>query len=123
MKVLPHDFSAPRAGSISTHPRPTRIALGKPLLLLRQVTERPEAFLAGAARIVGAGREAIVEEASRLLSDEHAWRAMVGVENPYGDGWAARRIVETLVRWRRGERPLLPRERQFQGVLREEKTA
>src|SRR5437588_2524426 len=72
---------------------------GKPVLVLRKVTERPEASMAGLSIIVGTSRERIVTEASRLLSDAVAYRAMSEAENPYGDGRAAARIAESLARW------------------------
>lgn len=68
-------------------------ALGKPVLVLREETERPEAVEAGVARLVGARRGRIVEEASRLLTDSSAYAAMARAGSPYGDGQAARRIV------------------------------
>ena len=74
--------------------------LGKPVLLLRKVTERPEAFEAGRARVVGTSRTQIVREASRLLSDPDAHLAMAAGENPYGDGRAAERIAVGIRRWR-----------------------
>ena len=90
-------------------------SLGKPLLLLRRVTERPEAFDAGAALLVGTDPERIVAEASRLLEDPAAYRAMTGVPNPYGDGRAAARVVEAIERFLRGERPVLGEGREFGG--------
>ncbi|MXQ12888.1 non-hydrolyzing UDP-N-acetylglucosamine 2-epimerase [Microvirga makkahensis] len=68
-------------------------ALGKPVLVLRDETERPEAVEAGVAKLVGARRERIVAEAARLLTDEAAYSAMARAGSPYGDGTAARRIV------------------------------
>ena len=68
-------------------------ALGKPVLVLREESERPEAIEAGVARLVGHDPAAIVAEASRLLSDPHAYRAMARGASPYGDGRAADRIV------------------------------
>jgi UDP-N-acetylglucosamine 2-epimerase (non-hydrolysing) len=88
--------------------------LHKPLLVLRKVTERPEAFHAGLSRVVGTSRERIVEEASRLLTDPAAYRAMAEGENPYGDGRAAERIAEVVCRWSRAERPLLDPAEEFQ---------
>lgn len=70
--------------------------LGKPVLVLRDETERPEAVRAGAARLVGTNRGRIVREATSLLSDASAYRAMASVRNPYGDGKAAVRIVEIM---------------------------
>ncbi len=69
---------------------------GTPVLVLRDTTERPEGVQAGVARLVGTDRERIVSETSRLLSDEHAYRRMVGSINPYGDGRAAEQIVKVL---------------------------
>ena len=69
---------------------------GVPVLVLREETERPEAVEAGCAVVVGPGRSAIVREVRRLLHDELAYRRMQQPVNPYGDGRAARRIVETL---------------------------
>jgi UDP-N-acetylglucosamine 2-epimerase (non-hydrolysing) len=87
--------------------------LRKPLLVLRRVTERPEAFRAGLAKLVGTNRADIVAAVSRLLTDPDAYRDMTAECNPYGDGHAAERIVEALTRWFLGIRPLLPREREF----------
>ncbi|MSR38889.1 MAG: UDP-N-acetylglucosamine 2-epimerase (non-hydrolyzing) [Planctomycetes bacterium] len=69
-------------------------SLGKPVLLLRDVTERPEGVLAGAVRLVGTDPERIVREAVRLLDDQASYAAMAVVRNPYGDGRAALRIVD-----------------------------
>ena len=68
-------------------------ALGRPLLVLRDVTERPEGVAAGAARLVGTREEPIVEAASALLRDPAAWAAMAEVRSLYGDGYAAEAIV------------------------------
>ncbi|MDR7427780.1 MAG: UDP-N-acetylglucosamine 2-epimerase (non-hydrolyzing) [Armatimonadota bacterium] len=84
-------------------------ALGKPVLVLRQVTERPEGIQAGTARLVGTDRARIVAEAGRLLSDPAAYEAMARRQNPYGDGRAAERIVEAL-RFYFGRRPSPPEE-------------
>lgn len=72
-------------------------ALGKPVLVLREETERPEGVEAGAAILVGTDEPRIVQEATRLLEDEGAYRAVAQVRNPYGDGHAAERIVAALV--------------------------
>jgi UDP-N-acetylglucosamine 2-epimerase (non-hydrolysing) len=88
----------------------------KPVLVLRKVTERPEASLIGMAKIVGTSREAIVREASKLLSSEFAYRTMAAGECPYGDGRAAARIAIALARWLEGERPVLHDSEQFQGA-------
>lgn len=72
-------------------------SLGKPVLVMRDTTERPEAVEAGTVQLVGTSREKIVAEAGRLLTDEHAYVAMSRAHNPYGDGQAVQRIV-ALVR-------------------------
>jgi UDP-N-acetylglucosamine 2-epimerase (non-hydrolysing) len=72
--------------------------LGKPVLVLREVTERPEAVAAGAARLVGTDRQKIVAEVSRLLTDKRAYAEMAQVRHVYGDGHAAERIVEVCAR-------------------------
>jgi UDP-N-acetylglucosamine 2-epimerase (non-hydrolysing) len=79
---------------------------GKPTLVLRETTERPEGIEAGVARLVGTDEDRIVEEATRLLADEEAWRDMVRATNPYGDGCAAERIVDFLAG--RPFRPFVP---------------
>ena len=71
---------------------------GKPLLVMRDVTERPEGIEAGVARLVGTSAQVIRHEANRLLQDAAAHRAMSGAVNPYGDGTAARMIVRLLER-------------------------
>jgi UDP-N-acetylglucosamine 2-epimerase (non-hydrolysing) len=71
-------------------------ALGKPVLLLREVTERPEAVSAGTVRIVGTKRDRIVTEAMRLFDNDQEYNQMVRAVNPYGDGFAAKRIVGVL---------------------------
>ena len=78
-------------------------SFGKPVLVTRAVTERPEAMQAGLARLVGTDRGTIVAEASRLLTDPAAYAVMTSCENPYGDGNAAKRIVEILCRNRNEE--------------------
>jgi UDP-N-acetylglucosamine 2-epimerase (non-hydrolysing) len=88
----------------------------KPVLVLRKVTERPEAAMLGMAKVVGTSREAIVGEASRLLSSEFAYRNMTSGDCPYGDGRAATRIATALSRWFAGERPVLDESEQFQGA-------
>jgi UDP-N-acetylglucosamine 2-epimerase (non-hydrolysing) len=72
-------------------------ALGKPVLVLRSDTERPEGVLAGVAKVVGTDPGRIVAEAERLLDDPGAYQAMARAVHPYGDGRAAARIVETLL--------------------------
>jgi len=71
-------------------------SLGKPVLVLRDTTERPEAVTAGTVKLVGTERQKIVKEVELLLRDDGAYRAMSMVNNPYGDGNAAERIVAVL---------------------------
>lgn len=71
-------------------------ALGKPVLVMRETTERPEAVAAGTVRLVGTDTDLIVAEITRLLDDPDAHGAMSRAHNPYGDGHAARRIVDFL---------------------------
>jgi UDP-N-acetylglucosamine 2-epimerase (non-hydrolysing) len=71
-------------------------ALGKPVLVMRETTERPEGLEAGTARLVGTSTATIVGEAERLLRDPAAYAAMAGAHNPYGDGRAGERIVDVL---------------------------
>jgi UDP-N-acetylglucosamine 2-epimerase (non-hydrolysing) len=85
----------------------------KPVLVLRKVTERPEASQFGMSRIIGMSRERIVNEADRLLTDTNAYRGMSAGQNPYGDGKASERIVEAVARWHQGLRPLLALDKQF----------
>ncbi len=70
--------------------------LGKPVLVLRDTTERPEAVAAGTVRLVGTDEDRIVAEATRLLTDRRAYLAMAQAVNPYGDGQAARRSVRAI---------------------------
>ncbi len=71
-------------------------SLGKPVLVMRETTERPEALEAGTARLVGADADRIVDEVSRLLDDRDAYEEMAGATNPFGDGRAAERILDVL---------------------------
>jgi UDP-N-acetylglucosamine 2-epimerase (non-hydrolysing) len=71
--------------------------LGKPTLVMWSNTERPEAISAGTALLVGTARDRIVSEAERLLRDEGAYRSMASCQHPFGDGYAARRILDILV--------------------------
>ncbi len=73
-------------------------SLGKPVLVMRDVTERPEAVASGTARLVGSRRAGIVAAASLLLSDPKEYARMIAARNPYGDGYAAQRIAEFLKR-------------------------
>jgi UDP-N-acetylglucosamine 2-epimerase (non-hydrolysing) len=70
--------------------------LGRPVLVMRDTTERPEGVAAGAVKLIGPRAATIVAEATRLLTDDAAYRAMTGIANPYGDGQAAGRIVDRV---------------------------
>jgi UDP-N-acetylglucosamine 2-epimerase (non-hydrolysing) len=74
-------------------------ALGKPVLVMRKETERPEAVASGVVKLVGTDREAIVASVSRLLDDPAAYAAMARGVSPYGDGRASQRIVERIARF------------------------
>lgn len=69
-------------------------SLGKPILVMRDKTERPEAVEAGTVKLVGTDRNRIVSEAVRLIEDSEAYQSMARVHNPYGDGHASRRILD-----------------------------
>ena len=71
-------------------------ALGKPVLVLREQSERPEAISSGVAKLVGHDPDAIVFEAGRLLEDSEAYRSMARGVSPYGDGRASPRIVSIV---------------------------
>lgn len=73
--------------------------LGKPVLVMRDTTERPEALRTGTSRLVGTDRERIVKEVRRLLRDRSAYAAMSRAVNPYGDGRAADRTVKAIGHW------------------------
>ena len=71
-------------------------SLGKPVLVMRDTTERPEGIQAGTAKLVGADADEIVTQVSRLLSDSDLYSTMASSRNPYGDGLASQKIVEIL---------------------------
>jgi UDP-N-acetylglucosamine 2-epimerase len=73
-------------------------SLGKPVLVLRNETERPEAVEAGTVKVIGTERDTIVREITTLMNDGAAYDRMAGAVNPYGDGKAARRIVAAVMR-------------------------
>lgn len=85
----------------------------KPVLVMRKVTERPEASQFGMAKIIGMSRERIIDEAERLLTDSEAYQSMSEGENPYGDGKASERIAEAILRWHEGKTPLLEPDKEF----------
>ena len=74
-------------------------SLGKPVLVMRDTTERPDALVAGTVKLVGTDEGAIVRNVTELLDNEDAYRAMSLAHNPYGDGKAARRIVHAIEAW------------------------
>ena len=86
---------------------------GKPVLVLRKLTERPEAAQFGMAKIIGMSRDAIVNETTHLLNDAGAYQDMSEGENPYGDGHSSERIVESVWRWYQKKSPLLEADQQF----------
>ena len=81
-------------------------ALGKPVLVLRRETERPEAVAAGTVKLAGVDRQTIINMAHTLITDSEAYAAMAHAVNPYGDGEACRRIADAIL-WHfgRGEKP------------------
>jgi UDP-N-acetylglucosamine 2-epimerase (non-hydrolysing) len=74
-------------------------SLGKPVLVMRDTTERPEGVAAGTAILTGPNATSIVAHATRLLTDEAAYRSMATANSPYGDGHAAKRIVQRIRRY------------------------
>ncbi len=74
-------------------------SLGKPVLVLRETTERPEAIAAGTAKLVGTNPQQIMSVATALLSDQSAYQVMATAINPFGDGHAAERIVDIVGRY------------------------
>lgn len=74
-------------------------SLGKPVLVLRNETERPEAVKAGTVKVVGTDKDAIVNETVKLLDDESEYKRMAHSVNPYGDGHASQRIVDAIRYW------------------------
>src|SRR5699024_264004 len=84
-------------------------ALGKPVLVLRRETERPEAVAAGTVKLAGVVQDDIVTMAERLLRDRSAYAAMAHAANPYGDGHACRRTADAI-EWRFGLRAEPPEE-------------
>jgi UDP-N-acetylglucosamine 2-epimerase (non-hydrolysing) len=73
-------------------------SLGKPVLVMRDTTERPEAVEAGTVKLVGTNYEAIVNETIKLLDNKDEYEAMSSRYNPYGDGKSAQRIADTIVK-------------------------
>ena len=75
-------------------------SLGKPVLVMRRTTERPEGVEAGTVELVGTDPDRIVDRTRHLLTDGEAYAAVQGAHNPYGDGQASSRIVEVLLKLR-----------------------
>lgn len=73
--------------------------LGKPVLVLRDVTERPEAIDAGTVKLVGTNKEVIIEEANKLLNNKEEYDHMKKAVNPYGDGEASKRIADAIINY------------------------
>jgi len=88
-------------------------SFGKPLLLLRERSERPEAFEFGSAKIVGKDRQKIVQEALKFLTNPPPLKK---IRNPYGDGRAGGRIAKGIFRWSKGEQPFLSPEDEFEDL-------
>lgn len=78
-------------------------SLGKPVLVLRNTTERPEAVEAGTVRLIGTDKDVVYAETKRLLTDQSAYDAMSNAVNPYGDGKASQRIVQAILHVFAGE--------------------
>ncbi|MBJ6889063.1 UDP-N-acetylglucosamine 2-epimerase, partial [Vibrio cholerae] len=73
-------------------------SLGKPVLVMRDTTERPEAVEAGTVKLVGTDVSRIINEVSILLTDKQAYKKMSVAHNPYGDGAASQRILDAIAR-------------------------
>ena len=71
-------------------------ALGKPVLVMRDTTERPEGVAAGTAKLVGTDKDVLLSEAIRLLDEEDHYLAMARAHNPFGDGTASRQIADII---------------------------
>jgi UDP-N-acetylglucosamine 2-epimerase (non-hydrolysing) len=76
-------------------------SLGKPVLVMRETTERPEAVDAGTVRLVGTDSDLIFQEVSKLLDNQEAYEVMSHAHNPYGDGLASDRICDAIVKFSR----------------------
>ena len=85
--------------------------MGKPVLVLRKETERPEAIAAGTVKLAGVDKADIIRLASELLEDESVYQSMAKAVNPYGDGTACARIAEAI-KWHFGFRADRPEDFQ-----------
>ena len=72
-------------------------SLGKPVLVLRDTTERPEGIAAGTLKLVGTDEETIYNESKKLLTNKEEYNKMAHASNPYGDGHACQRIVDAII--------------------------
>ena len=79
-------------------------SLEKPVLVLRDTTERPEGVKAGVLKVIGTQEDRVYMEAKRLLEDKGEYERMSKANNPYGDGNAAKRIVDVLLEWYGGNK-------------------
>ena len=73
-------------------------SLGKPVLVMRKITERPEAVEAGTVKLVGTDKSKIIEQANYLLEDKKYYEMMSGARNPFGTGDASKKIVSQILR-------------------------
>src|SRR5699024_4412050 len=74
-------------------------SLGVPVLVLRDTTERPEGITAGTLKLIGTQEEQVYQETKKLLVDPETYQKMAGAKNPYGDGHASQRILESIVNY------------------------
>jgi len=88
---------------------------GVPVLVLRKVTERPEAVNTALAKVVGTDRDIIIDSCQQLLNNQKRYQAMTRASNPFGDGLAGKRIAIALKRYIGGQRPLLDEIGEFKG--------
>ena len=77
-------------------------SLGKPVIVLRDTTERPEGIAAGTLKLAGTGEETIYSLVRELLTDKAEYERMSHASNPYGDGLASQRIADAILAWKRG---------------------
>src|SRR5699024_815634 len=73
-------------------------SLGKPVLVMRDTTERPEGIEAGTLKLVGTKEEAIYDAFNMLINDRESYEKMSNANNPYGDGYASKKIADSIVR-------------------------
>ena len=74
-------------------------SLGKPVLVVRDTTERTEAIAAGTAKLIGTNEEVIFKEVNNLINDKYCFSSMAKAINPYGDGYASLRIYKSILRF------------------------